>query len=58
MVLSGFGALVTGFILWDHDFAGKMEILFWIFVGLFSVPTILLTILLSERAWYKVSGAL
>lgn len=57
MVLSAVGALVTGFILWNHDFAAKMEILFWIFTGTFAVPAILLAILMSEYFWLRISGA-
>lgn len=57
LVLSAVGALVTGFILWNHDFAAKMEILFWIFTGTFAVPAILLAVLMSEYFWLRISGA-
>ncbi len=57
MVLAAFGALVTGFMLWDHDFAAKIEILFYVFLGMFSLPAIALLVLFSERIWYKASGA-
>lgn len=57
MVLSAFGALVTGFLIWNHDFAAKMEILFWVFAALFSLPFMALLVGFSERFWYKASGA-
>ena len=57
MLLAGFGALVTGFILWDYDYHSKMVILFFIFLGLFVIPLGLLVWLLSERTWYRLSGA-
>lgn len=57
MILSGFGALITGILLWDHEFAAKIEILFWIFAGMFFVPLLILIVLLSERLWFKISGA-
>ncbi len=57
MMISGFGMLLTGFWLWDTEAATKVEILFWIFTGLFSVPFVLLLILLSERLWFRLSGA-
>lgn len=57
MMLSFFGLLVTGFMLWDHDFAAKIEILFYIFLGFFSVPFLVLVVITSERFWYKMSGA-
>lgn len=57
MVCSGFGALVTGFLLWDYDFAIKIEILFGVFLGLFAFPLIALLVIFSERFWYKTSGA-
>lgn len=57
MILAGFGALVTGFLLWDYDFSAKIEILFGVFAGLFAFPFIALLIVFSERFWYKISGA-
>jgi hypothetical protein len=57
MIFSGFGALVTGFLLWDYDFAAKIEILFGVFIGFFALPFIALLIIFSERFWYKASGA-
>ena len=57
MILSAFGALVTAFLLWEHDFAAKIEILFWIFTALFTLPLLALLFALSERVWYRASGA-
>lgn len=57
MILSGIGALVTGFFLWDHEFKAKIEILFWIFAGTFTVPAVLLCFLMSEYLWFRLSGA-
>ncbi len=57
MMLSAVGALVTGVLLWDHDFQAKIEILFWIFTATFAVPALLLAVLMSERLWYRISGA-
>lgn len=57
VMLAGFGALVTAFMLWNHDFDGKIEILFYLFLGLFVVPLALVAWLLSERTWYRISGA-
>ena len=57
MMLSAVGALVTAVYLWDHEFQAKIEILFYIFTGTFAVPAFLLTILLSERLWFRLSGA-
>lgn len=57
MIIGLFGALVTGFYLWDHDFQAKMEILFGVFLGTFLLPALILIIGFSERFWYKASGA-
>lgn len=57
MILALFGVLVTAFSIWDHEFAAKMEILFYIFLGMFTLPAIALVVIFSERFWYKASGA-
>ncbi len=57
MMLAGVGALVTGFMLWNQDFHSKLQILFYIFAGAFGIPAVTLMILLSERLWFRVSGA-
>jgi hypothetical protein len=57
MMMSLVGALVTGIYLWDHDFQHKIEILFWIFAGCFLLPAIVLSVLMSERLWFRISGA-
>lgn len=56
-VFAGVGALITGILLWDADFQFKMEVLFWICIGALVVPGVLIGILLSERLWYRFSGA-
>jgi hypothetical protein len=57
MVLSFFGALIAGFMLWNGEFEFKMELLFGIFLGMLALPAIGLLVLISERVWYKASGA-
>lgn len=57
MVLAGFGALVTGFMLWEADQTLKLQILFAIFLGMFGIPALLIVFLFSEKLWYKASGA-
>lgn len=57
MIMAAFGALVTGFMLWDADHALKLQILFGIFLGITLVPLGILVVLFSERLWYRLSGA-
>jgi hypothetical protein len=57
MVLAGFGALITGFMLWETDYTFKLQILFAAFLALSGLPALGLAILCSERMWYKASGA-
>ncbi len=57
MVLAGFGALITAFMLWETDYAFKLQILFAVFLALSGLPALGLAILCSERMWYKASGA-
>jgi hypothetical protein len=57
MILAGFGALVTGVLLLELDPRNKLQILFGIFAGGFLLPALALAVLLSERTWYKASGA-
>ena len=57
MVLAGFGALLTGFTLWEADYTFKLQILFAVFLALAGLPALGLAILCSERIWYKASGA-
>jgi len=57
MVLAGFGALVTGFMLWEADYTFKLQILFSIFLALAGLPALGLAVIFSERLWYKASGA-
>jgi uncharacterized membrane protein len=57
MILSLVGLLVTGVLLSNYDFRVKMEILFCLFAVLFSLPFLVLIIILSERLWFRASGA-
>jgi len=57
MILGFIGSLVTGLWLWNADFEFKVQILFGVFLGLWTLPAILLFVLFSERLWYRVSGA-
>lgn len=57
MVMAAFGALITGFMLWDEDPTFKLQILFGIFTAMFALPALALLYILSERKWYKLSGA-
>ncbi|MGE3682861.1 MAG: hypothetical protein AB7G93_14140 [Bdellovibrionales bacterium] len=57
MVFCGVGALVTGFLIWDYDLQAKLEILFWIFLVLFSLPLVLVSVAFSQRLWFRISGA-
>lgn len=57
MMLAGVGTLVTGFMLWNQDFQSKIQILFYIFAAAFAIPLLSLTILMSERMWFRLSGA-
>lgn len=57
MVLAGFSALITAFLLIDYDWHTKLEILLGFSLVLFLGPMALLMWVLSERAWYRHSGA-
>ncbi len=57
MIMAFAGAVVTGFMLWDYDFETKIQILFGVCATLFLLPLIALCILLSQRVWFKASGA-
>lgn len=57
MVLAAFGALITGFMLWEADQYFKLQILFAIFLAVAGIPALVLAVLFSERLWYKFSGA-
>ena len=57
IVLAGAGAVVTGLWLWDYDPHLKMQIAFGICLGMFLLPVLLLMVGLSQRLWYKYSGA-
>lgn len=57
IMLGAVGALVTAFLLWNYEYAMKLEILFGVFLGIFLVPFGLILFFLSERFWFKFSGA-
>lgn len=57
IVLAGFGALVSGLFLLDYEPKTVLQILFGICLSLFVIPLLLIAIALSERVWYKFSGA-
>ena len=57
MTLAFFGALVSGILLWEQDFEFKMQVLFGLCLGIMALPALGLLVVLSERLWYKASGA-
>lgn len=57
ILLAGFGALVTGMMLLNLEQRTMLEILFSIFLAMFLLPLLALMWAMSERLWYKASGA-
>ncbi len=57
VVIAGFAALVTGVWLLDFEPETKLTILFCVFVAMFTLPLLVLSQLLSEKRWYRASGA-
>ncbi len=57
MVFSFVVAVVSGLWLLDVDITTKLWIVFGVFSGLFALPALALAIALSERVWFKASGA-
>lgn len=57
ILFAGFGALITGMMLLDLDTRTMLWVLFGIFSSVFFVPVLAIAIGLSERLWYKASGA-
>lgn len=57
MILSFIGVLVTGVWLLELETQTKLFVLFGVFASLFFIPAALLAYVLSERVWYKASGA-
>lgn len=57
LVIGAVGTFVTGVLLTDQEWATKLWILFGGFATLLALPAVALTILLSERVWFKASGA-
>lgn len=57
MLLSLVGAVVTGVLLWEADPTLKLQVLFGVSLAVFAIPALGLTIVFSERLWYRLSGA-
>lgn len=57
MVLAFLGALVTGVWMLDLETQTKLSVLFATFAILFLVPATILAVVLSERFWFRHSGA-
>lgn len=57
IVLAGIGALVTGMFMMNLEIETILTILFCIFSLMFFVPVGFLCFALSERMWYRYSGA-
>ena len=57
ILFAGFGALITGMMLLDLEQRKMLQILFGVFLTMFLIPTVLIAVGLSERLWYKASGA-
>jgi hypothetical protein len=57
IVIAGVGALVTGVWLLEIEPEVKLQILFATFASMLIVPTVLICWFLSERFWFRISGA-
>jgi hypothetical protein len=58
MVLGFIGAVVSGiWLLPIEDQVIRLWILFGVFASFFIIPFLVLLVLLSEKVWYKASGA-
>ena len=57
MVIGAVGVFVTGVLLTNQDPAAKLWILLAGFLFILAIPLIGLAIVLSERFWFKLSGA-
>lgn len=57
LVLAGMGTLVCGVLLFESDPHRQLQILFGACATLFVLPLIALVSLLSEKTWFKASGA-
>jgi len=51
------GSIGAGVFLLPYDLETKIWILFCISLGLFFIPALILIYVLSEKVWYKASGA-
>ena len=57
MIIGFIGTIIAGIFLLPQDFESKVWILFFVFIGLFIIPFAVLIYALSEKIWYKASGA-
>lgn len=57
MVFSLIGAVVCGVLLIDCDLQCKLQILLGSFLALLILPAIGFVFLMSEKTWFRVSGA-
>lgn len=58
LIIFGFvGTVITTVILIPDDFEKKVWILFGVSLAFFVIPMIALVFLLSEKVWFKASGA-
>ncbi len=51
------GSIGAGVFLLPYDLETKIWLLFGISLGLFLIPALILIYVLSEKVWYKASGA-
>lgn len=57
MIWGFIGAVISGILLLPQDLETKIVILFGVCLGLFFIPLCILIYILSEKVWYKASGA-
>lgn len=57
MIFGFVGAAACGFFLWSADLETKLWTFFGVCSALFVIPGLLLVFFLSERFWFKASGA-
>jgi hypothetical protein len=56
-VFSFLGSVITGILILPMDYEDKIKILFYVLFGIFILILVALKILLSEKTWFKASGA-
>ena len=58
MLIFGFvGVITVGVLLLPQDTDFKLWLLFGIFSALFVIPAFILSVALSEKVWFRISGA-